>query len=82
MTESEIRLVQTCTACPEQYDAYRGDELVGYLRLRHGNFTVRLHGPGGPLVYEAQPIGDGCFENCEREHYLRDARNALRRRLA
>lgn len=36
-----IRFEQTCFACPEQYDAYdKYDNLVGYLRLRHGFFYV------------------------------------------
>ncbi len=30
-----VRLVQTCFACPEQYDAFIGEEKAGYLRLRH-----------------------------------------------
>ena len=34
----EIKLIQTCGACPEQYDAFIGEEQVGYLRLRHGYF--------------------------------------------
>ena len=33
-----FKLVQTCGACPEQYDVYEGDEEVGYMRLRHGHF--------------------------------------------
>jgi plasmid stability protein len=32
-----VRLVRTCFACPEQYDAFIGEEKVGYLRLRHGH---------------------------------------------
>lgn len=35
------KLVNTCSACPEQYDVYREDKLVGYLRLRHSKFTAR-----------------------------------------
>jgi hypothetical protein len=31
-----IELRQTCEACPEQYDAYLGDNRIGYLRLRYG----------------------------------------------
>ena len=28
---------QTCAAYPEQYDVWKGDEQVGYVRLRHGH---------------------------------------------
>lgn len=69
----EIRLDQTCSACPEQYDAFIGDERVGYLRLRHGRFTVEVPDVGGKLVYEAEPKGDGCFADDERDYYLAKA---------
>ena len=72
-----VRLVRTCTACPEQYDAYIGDDLVGYLRLRHGSFTVRCPDSNGELVYEAAPDGDGCFDVEERDRYLRFAVAAI-----
>jgi len=72
-----IRLQQTCSACPEQYDALDDDgNVVGYLRLRHGHFTVQASGPGyegsghGVLVYEAEPEGDGAFMPTERQAYL------------
>ena len=32
-----LRFDQTCGACPEQYDVYDDDRLVGYARLRHGH---------------------------------------------
>lgn len=71
MASDKVRLVLTCGACPEQYDAYVGDELVGYLRLRHGYFSVRCPDPSGYEVYSAHPRGDGIFESGERETYLR-----------
>ena len=66
-----MRLVQTCTACPEQYDVFddNGGQ-IGYLRLRHGHFTAQIDGPGGAVVYEANPQGDGIFEPDERDEYL------------
>lgn len=77
---SEITLVQTCTACPEQYNAIRDGEVVGYLRLRHGHFTVQLSGPDGPLVHAAG-IGNGLtgmFEDeGQRDIQLRLAVNAI-----
>ncbi len=72
-----IRLVKTCDACPEQYDAFDGDRLVGYLRLRHGYFNVRCPDHNGEVVYEATPEGDGIFECDERDYHLRFAVNAI-----
>lgn len=44
MNIQDIILKQTCFAYPEQYDAIDGitGERVGYLRLRHGHFTVEV----------------------------------------
>ena len=74
---TSISLQQTCGACPEQYDAYFGDPLervegqdqVGYLRLRHGVFTVQCRTSGGDEVLYVYPHGDGIFEAEERERY-------------
>ncbi len=74
-----IRLVETCFACPEQYDAYDGDQQVGYLRLRHGTFTVECPDVHGELVYRASPEGDGRFGNDERDYYLRFSVDAIQR---
>ena len=72
-----IRLVQTCGACPEQYNAFDGDRQVGYLRLRHGQFRVDAPDVDGITIYEASPEGDGCFEPDERDYYLRFAVDAI-----
>lgn len=65
-----IKLVQTSSACPEQYDAFLNGELVGYLRLRHGVFRVECPAAGGEEVYRNNPRGDGCFEPDERDYHL------------
>lgn len=78
ITISGIELSQTCNACPEQYDAYRNGKQVGYLRLRHGHFTVDCPDESGELVYEAAPNGDGQFDPNERDKYLFEAVNAIR----
>lgn len=73
-----IRLEQTCGACPEQYDAFLANgELVGYLRLRHGYFSVRCPNSGGEVVYDAEPKGDGLFEYEERDAYIEAACAAI-----
>jgi hypothetical protein len=76
-TKEDIRLVQTCGACPEQYDAFIGDKQVGYLRLRHGYFRVDYPDCGIKTVYEANPKGDGIFTPDEREYYLNEAKKAI-----
>lgn len=75
---SKVILRQTCGACPEQYDAYLDGVNVGYLRLRHGNFTVEA---GGELLYQAEPKGDGIFDEDERDYYLRFAVDAILKRV-
>lgn len=64
---SELTLVQTCAACPEQYDVFHNEELVGYMRLRHGIFRAECPGPDSELVYMSGVIGSdaGCFSNEE-----------------
>lgn len=75
--EKDIKLVKTCNACPEQYDAYHNGEKVGYLRLRHGNFSVTYPDIGGKIIYQANPIGDGAFIHDESAKYLSEARKAI-----
>lgn len=72
----DIQLVHTCTACPEQYDAYdnRGI-IIGYLRLRWRTFTVKCL--SGEIIYSARTDGSGMFETYERDKYLECAKEAL-----
>lgn len=76
-----ISYKMTCGACPEQYDAFHHGKRVGYLRLRHGSFTVEHPDCGGDRVYEAEPKGDGVFESGERHKYLTEATKALEQKL-
>ena len=77
-----FRLDQTCGACPEQYDVFdENDEIVGYLRLRHGGFRADYPGCGGETVYSASVEGDGCFMDHERGYHLSRALEAIRRAL-
>lgn len=73
----EIELIQTCGACPEQYDAFLDGKEVGYLRLRHGYFRVDYPAWGGKTIYSTHPKGDGIFESDEREFHLHMAKQAL-----
>lgn len=78
-----FKLVQTCGACPEQYDVHLnydeetgstedgdGNTCIGYMRLRHGYFYAEYR---GVVVYSANTKGDGCFEWDERECHLNRA---------
>ncbi len=67
-------ITQTCSACPEQYDVYIDSEKVGYLRLRHGIFTVEYK---DKLIYTGYPEGDGIFEYDERSTYLEIAKEQI-----
>lgn len=77
----QIRLVQTCGACPEQYDAFLGDKQVGYLRLRHGLFRVEFEHCGGETLLQANTKGDGIFEEDEREYWLNTAKDLIARKI-
>lgn len=70
-------IIQTCSACPEQYDVVRHGQQVGYLRLRHGCFTAEVPDCGGEQVFLAHPKGDGIFESEERMSYLQQAVAAI-----
>lgn len=79
MLISDLNLVQTSAACPEQYNVVdKFGTVVGYFRLRHGLFTAQLYGPSGPEVYSVETQGDGIFNWHEREFHL----NAALARLA
>ena len=75
---ARLKFVTTCPSTPEQYDVFSGDEKVGYVRLRDGEFTVECPDVGGELVFDAWPSGDSCFEPDEREHWLTEATDAIR----
>lgn len=47
-----VELLRTCFICPEQYDLLAGDgSSIGYFRLRHGCYVVRIPDAGGEPVY-------------------------------
>ena len=72
-----LTLKLTCAACPEQYDAFCEGRLVGYLRLRHGKFTVTCPSVGGEHVYANNTQGDGIFVESERDQELNNAVAAI-----
>lgn len=86
----KINFEQTCSSCPEQYDAYLDNdkakirEIVGYLRLRHGEFTVAYPDVRGEIIYYYEPEGaDGSFvSDAQRDYYLFIAQIHIGVRLA
>lgn len=75
----KFRLKQTCCVCPEQYDVFLGDRQVAYMRLRHGYFYCAYPDIGGEVIYSAYPKGDGCFDDDERDYYIRAALKELKK---
>lgn len=60
-TEIEgLQFVLTCCACPEQYDVFKNNKQVGYVRLRWGTIRAEYPDVGGKEVYRAE-IGDGAW---------------------
>ena len=81
MNYKDIKLVETCGFCPEQYDAeLKNGSVVGYLRLRWGYFQVSCPDTMGEIVYEI-PIGHGytgSFESHkQRKKHLKKAKKAI-----
>ena len=77
-----LRFERNGYACPEQYGVYNDDtnELVAYIRLRHGNLTVECPDCGGDLIYEHRFENDykGCFDDDqERYEYLEEVSKAI-----
>lgn len=73
MVIHSYELVRTCYMMPEQYDVLKDGKQVGYLRLRHGEFYASCPDCCDNIVYEAEPNGDGIFDDDERDHYLAEA---------
>lgn len=87
-----IVLQQTCEACPEQYWAYKGAHIIGYIRLRWGHLTCDYL-PKGKLIDDNIRVLDkvfneraddkfkGSFDSDEeREFWLNKCKNALIKR--
>jgi hypothetical protein len=78
-----LKLVCTCMACPEQYDVFDSSgNKVGYLRLRHGTFRADFPDCGGETVYRSSTLGDGTFDDAERDVELGRAIAAIKKKLS
>lgn len=79
LSPNNVILNRTSNALPEQYDAFDSRwNLIGYLRIRHGLFTVEAPDIGGTMVYKAMTSSSsGCFNDDERHAFLDRAKMAL-----
>ena len=60
-------------ACPEQYEVYKDDKYVAYVRFRWGSCAVHTK-PLGEYIYSYDnfEFGQGCFDTeKQRMYYLR-----------
>lgn len=82
-----LDFVQTCCACPEQYDVYRLGHEVGYVRLRFGTLTAyvpNFNFVPEQLVYKHEFDDEwlGAFhDEEERQRYLEEIADAIHERL-
>ena len=67
-----LDFIQTCGACPEQYDVKDSEgNQIGYVRLRFGGLYCQYPNVGGETIYSAD-IGDGwtgCFKNDKQRKF-------------
>jgi hypothetical protein len=79
----DLSFVQTCSACPEQYDVFdKEGHQVGYIRFRWGHLTCEYPDCGGEVVYETNFDDDwqGCFSSeDDRNLFLEEIANAIHR---
>lgn len=64
---------KTCDACPEQYDVFKGDKMVGYVRLRWGVLSCSYPNYLGEEIYSKSfdDAWQGEFDDDnERNKYL------------
>lgn len=80
-TKNGFVLHLTCPLCPEQYDVFFAGQKVGYLRLRHGCFTVEHPDCFCDLILQEYPDGTGMFERYERIVFLTKALRAIQKRM-
>ena len=78
MKIEDLELVETCGACPEQYDVLCDGKVVGYIRLRHGIFRVDCPDCGGETILRKDVESDGIFgSEEERKLELGIAKEAI-----
>lgn len=85
MIIQKLYFIETCEACPEQYDVFKGGRQVGYVRLRWGTVTCDFPDCRGDTIY-SHSFDDGwkgSFEDSEeRDMYLDRIATAIHAALA
>lgn len=85
MIIQKLNFVETCGACPEQYDVFKGGRQVGYVHLRRGTVTCYFPDCRGDTIYSHSFDDEwkGFFEDPdERETYLNRIATAIHVALA
>ncbi len=52
-----VKAVQTCVACPSQWDAWDAEGRFYYLRHRHGRGSVDTFDSPDPTTWGTEPLG-------------------------
>lgn len=86
MNINGLEFVNTCDACPEQYDVYdENHNMVGYVRLRWGGVSCKYPDVNGEVIYVASVSDDGwagMFDSKEqRLHHLTSISNEIIKRI-
>jgi len=80
MIIQKLYFIETCGACPEQYDVFKGGRQVGYVRLRRGTITCDFPDGKGDTIYSHsfEDGWKGCFDSSEeRDTYLNKIATAI-----
>lgn len=87
-TDCGYKFECTCGAYPEQYDVYKNDQYVAYVRMRHGNLSVNPV-VGGDIDFETEIYHRtyedkllGIIPDNERENTLKLIENKITEYLA
>ena len=57
-----FEFLETCGACPEQYDVYLEGKQVGYVRLRCATLRCQYPDVGGETIYQHSWSGKESFD--------------------
>lgn len=74
-------IILTCMSFPEEYDVFKDGKKVGYLRL---NTCFTVYYPDEEAedsIYDASPMGCGCFTDEERMPFLQIAINYIDKKV-
>lgn len=80
----ELRFEKTCSACPEQYEVFKGPKQVGYIRLRHGYLAAYYPDNHGERIYSHSFDDEwkGYFDDeDERTVYLNEIGEILMKKI-